>query len=82
MKITIYSTAACAACHTLTAWLDKQNIAYEKKITDENEAYMAEFMEVNDGMIGVPFTIITGDDGEETKISGFDQNKFKQALHV
>lgn len=81
MKITIYSTAACAACHTLTTWLDKQDISYEKKITDENEEYMAEFMEVNDGMVIVPFTIIEDDQGAVTKISGFDQKKLQHVLN-
>lgn len=80
MNITIYSTAQCAACHTLTTWLEKQNIVYKKKVTDENPDYMVEFMAVNDGYMGVPFTIVTDDHGNHTKISGFDQPKFKQAL--
>lgn len=41
---------------------------------------MAEFMEVNDGMIVVPFTIVKDDEGIETKISGFDQRKFKDVI--
>jgi len=82
MKVTIYSTAQCAACHTLTHWLESKNIAYDKKVTDEDPAAMGEFMAVNDGMIGVPFTVVTDDDGTETKISGFDQAKFKEALKV
>jgi hypothetical protein len=64
----------------LTAWLDKQGLAYEKKLTDEDPAIMMEFMSLNDGMIAVPFSIVTNDAGEETKISGFDQAKFRQAL--
>ena len=80
MQITIYSTSICAACHTLTGWLDKQNIPYTKKITDEDPTAMAEFMANNDGNIGVPFSIVTSDSGTVTKISGFDQAKFKMAL--
>lgn len=82
MQITIYSTANCAACHTLTQWLDKNNYKFTKKVTDEDPVAMAEFMQVNDGMIGVPFTVIKDDDGVEFKISGFDQNKLKQALKI
>ena len=82
MKITIYSTAACAACHALTGWLDKQGLSYVRKITDEDPAVMAEFMQLNEGMIGVPFTIIETDDGTQVKLSGFDQTKFKEALGV
>jgi glutaredoxin len=78
-SITIYSTSICAACHTLTRWLDKQNITYDKKITDEDSAVMIEFMGLNDGMIAVPFSVIRHD-GVETKISGFDPSQFKKAL--
>ncbi len=80
MNVTIYSTSICAACHTLTQWLDKQEVPYQKKITDEDPEAMMDFMSVNDGMIGVPFTVITADDGSVTKISGYDQGKFKAAL--
>ena len=80
MNIIIYSTTTCAFCHVLTAWLDKQQITYTKKITDEDDAAMAEFMNVNEGNFGVPFTVIKDANGKETKILGFDQPKFKQAL--
>jgi glutaredoxin len=80
MTITIYSTASCAACHELTKWLEKNNVEYIKKITDEDPAVMDEFMQVNDGMIGVPFTIVKNDKGEEVKISGFDRAQFTSAL--
>ncbi len=80
MNVTIYSTSVCAACHTLTQWLDAKSISYEKKITDEDPGVMAEFMNVNDGMIGVPFTVITDDHGGVIKINGFDQGAFKKTL--
>lgn len=82
MHITIYSTTTCATCHVLTQWLDKQNIAYEKKNTDEDDVVMAEFMSVNDGMIGVPFSVITKDDGSVQKIAGYDTREFKSALEL
>ncbi len=80
MHITIYSTTTCSYCHALKAWLDKQNIAYDYKLTDEDDDAMAEFMQVNDGMLGVPLTVITSDDGSEAKILGFDQAKLTSAL--
>lgn len=82
MKVTVYSTTTCATCHLVTGWLEKQSVAYTKKNTDEDQDAMMEFMTVNDGAIGVPFTVITADDGTESKIMGFDQNKFKQALSI
>ncbi len=80
MKVTIYSTSICAACRTLEMWLDKIGQPYEKKITDTDPIVMAEFMDKNDGMIGVPFSVITDGSGKVTKISGYDQGKFKKAL--
>lgn len=82
MNITIYSTTTCAFCHILTAWLDKEKIAYTKKNTDEDETALAEFMSINDGNLGVPFTVIKDDSGNVTKILGFDQAKFKQVLGI
>ena len=82
MNVTIYSTTTCATCHLVTNWLDKQNITYKKLNTDEDPEAMISFMSVNDGMIGVPFTVITDDAGAETKILGFDQGKFKTALGI
>ena len=81
MNITIYSTTTCGYCHALSTWLDKQSIAYTRKNTDEGQAALVEFMSVNDGNIGVPFTVIDND-GQQTKIIGFDQPKFKQILGI
>jgi glutaredoxin 3 len=82
MDITIYSTSTCSYCHALSKWLDEQKMVYKKIVTDQDPEGMAEFMSVNDGMISVPLTIIKDQTGNETKISGFDKEKFKQVLGV
>lgn len=82
MNVTIYSTSTCATCHLVTDYLGKKDVAYTKKNTDEDPAAMVEFMGVNDGFIGVPFTVITQDDGTITKIQGFEIGKFKEALSL
>jgi len=82
MHVTIYSTTNCAACNTLTQWLDQRQVPYTKKVTDSDEDIMAEFMNVNDGMIGVPFSVVTDDSGNETKISGYVPKKFIEALKL
>lgn len=61
-------------------WLDKEKVTYAKKMTDEDDGAMVEFMNVNDGAIGVPFTVIKYESGSETKIAGFHKTKFKEAL--
>lgn len=51
-------------------------------MTDEDENAMSEFMSVNDGYFGVPFTVIKDGSGRQTKIQGFDRTKFKQVLGI
>lgn len=81
MKIVIYSTSICAACHTLTGWLDSKEIKYEKKIVDEDQAAMTEFMDLNEGMVGVPFTVFFDESNNPVaKITGFDQKAFNLQL--
>jgi arsenate reductase-like glutaredoxin family protein len=80
MNITIYSTTTCATCHIVTQWLDKHGLTYTKKDTDEDPAAMLEFMDINDGHVGVPFTVITAADGTQIKIAGYDISKFKQLV--
>ncbi len=82
MEITIYSTTTCSFCQALRGWLDKQNIPYVYKLTDEDDDAMAEFMSLNDGFLGVPFTVIKDKNGSISKIAGFDQPKFKKALSL
>jgi glutaredoxin len=82
MNITIYSTTICGPCHSLTGWLDKIGQPYTKKLIDADPLIMREFIGVNEGMIGVPFTVVTDDNGTVTKINGFDQKRFKQVLDI
>jgi len=82
MDITIYSTTTCGFCHALKGWLDNQGIKYANKVTDTDAKAMTEFMSVNDGMLGVPFTVIKSESGKVTKIVGFDQAKFKKTLSL
>lgn len=82
MKITIYSTTTCTFCHALRVWLDKQGFVYDYKLTDEDDTAMQEFMSVNDGMIGVPLTVITKDDGSQEKVLGFDKRKLATILNI
>ena len=78
MHITIYSTTTCSTCHILTSWLDAHGLQYEKKQTDEDPEAMMEFMRVNDGMISVPFMVVTHDDGSTAKLSGYETGKLRE----
>lgn len=79
MNVIVYSTTQCGICHALMQWLDSKGVSYMKKIVNEDEAAMNEFLSVNDGMIGTPFTVVENK-GETHKIAGYDQPKFTSAL--
>ena len=78
-KIVIYSTATCGFCKMLKGYLNDKKIAYEVKMADEDQAIANELYEKS-GQLGVPFTVITDEDGSEELILGFDRNKIDLAL--
>ncbi len=79
--ITIYSTATCGFCKMLKSYLNDKGIEYNVKMADEDQAIAKELFEKS-GQLGVPFTIITDDDGNEEKILGFDRQKIDQVLEL
>ncbi len=81
MNVTVYSTTNCGTCHAEMQWLDSIDVSYEKKVVDEDPKAMDEFMTVNEGIIGTPFTTIENE-GETTRIAGFDRSKLKAALNI
>jgi glutaredoxin len=78
-NITIYSTATCSFCKMLRSYLNDKGIKYDLKMADEDQDLARELYEKS-GQLGVPFTIITQDDGEEVKILGFDRQKIDATL--
>ncbi len=81
LKVKVFSTINCGVCHAEMKWLDGQGVKYSKAIVDEDPDAMTEFMQVNEGMIGTPFTVVRNGD-EVTKIAGFDQKRLKVALNL
>lgn len=78
-KVVIYSTHTCGFCNMLKKYLDDNSIAYDVKYADEDQALAQELFEKS-GQLGVPFTIITDESGQETSILGFDRPKVNAAL--
>jgi glutaredoxin len=77
--ITIYSTATCGFCKMLKSYLNDKGIAYKVKMADEDESIATELYEKS-GQLGVPFTVITDEDGSEEKILGFDRQRIDSVL--
>ncbi len=80
-KITIYSTRTCGYCKALKSYLSERNIEYEEKMADQSQELAAELYRLS-GQLGVPFTIITKDDGGEEKVLGFDRPKINDILGI
>ena len=80
-NITIYSTATCGFCKMLKSYLNDKGIKYEVKMADEDQAIARELYEKS-GQLGVPFTVITDEDGKEELVLGFDRPKIDAALGI
>ena len=78
-NITIYSTATCGFCKMLKSYLSDKGIKYDVKMADEDQDIAKELYEKS-GQLGVPFTVITQDDGTEVNILGFDRQKVDATL--
>ena len=77
--ITIYSTATCGFCRMIKSYLSSKGVEYSVKMADEDQAIAQELFEKS-GQLGVPFTVITDENGKEEKILGFDRQKIDEVL--
>lgn len=80
MQVTIYATTTCPYCKMLEDFLDSKKVKYTKKLVDTDEIAKDEMMRESNGFLGVPFTVVTKEDGTKENIIGFDQNKISTTL--
>ncbi len=80
MNIKIYSTSSCPYCQMLKNYLTEKGIDYVEKLVDQDELAKVEMSTVSGGFLGVPFTIITKNDGTEETIIGFDKGKLDSII--
>lgn len=80
MTFTIYSTTSCPYCKMLKDFLTTKNISYVEKLVDQDEAAKTEMASLSGGFLGVPFSVISKDDGTKETVIGFDQGKLEQIL--
>lgn len=82
MQVTIYTTATCPYCRMLKTYLREKNISFVEKLVDQDDVAKDEMMAKSKGYLGVPFTVIIKDSGEEESIVGFDKAKTNQVLGI
>lgn len=64
----------------LKKFLDDHKVKYNVKMADEDQAVAEELYEKS-GQLGVPFSLLTNENGEEVeKILGFDVQKINRLL--
>ena len=64
----------------LKDYLTGKNISYTEKLVDMDEAAKTEMSTLSNGFLGVPFTVITKDDGTKETVVGFDRGKIDTIL--
>ncbi len=80
MKIELFSTTSCPYCKMLKDYFASKNLSFEEKLVDQDETAKDEMSQVSGGFLGVPFTVVTKDNGEVVTVIGFDKGKLEQVL--
>ncbi|MEK7581174.1 MAG: glutaredoxin family protein [Patescibacteria group bacterium] len=78
-KVVMYTTTTCPFCKMEKDYLNSKNIVFSEILVDENPQEAQKMIEIS-GQMGVPFTVITKDDGTQVNILGFDRLKIEEAL--
>ena len=78
-KITLYKTTTCPYCKMESEYLTSKGIQFEEIYVDQDPKAAEDMVKISN-QLGVPFTVITRDDGSKETILGFDKNKINQAL--
>ncbi|MDF2926474.1 MAG: NrdH-redoxin [Paenibacillaceae bacterium] len=73
VKAVVYSSTHCTYCKQLKTYLSEQNIEFEERNIDDDEAYAKELQDL--GMSSVPVTVIGG-----TTILGLNPSRIKKAV--
>ncbi len=80
MNFIIYSTTTCPYCKMLKDYLTSKNISFVEKLVDQDENAKNEMANVSGGFLGVPFSVVTKDNGEVVTVVGFDKGKLEQVI--
>ena len=78
-KVTMYTTTTCPFCRMQKEYLNLKNIKFSEILVDENPQVAQKMIAIS-GQMGVPFTVIVKDNGQQVNILGFDKAKIDDAL--
>jgi len=80
-KVVMYTTVTCPFCKMQKDYLKSKNIQFSEILVDQNPDEAQKMIEIS-GQMGVPFTVITKDDGVQENILGFDKARIDAALGI
>ena len=80
MTTTVYSTTTCPYCKMLKDYLTSKSIPYTEKLVDLDDEAKKAMLADSGGFLGVPFSVITKDDGTKETVIGFDQKKIDSII--
>ena len=66
----------------LKDYLKERDIGYEEKLVDQDDLARNEMVKVSNGFLGVPFSVITKNDGAKETVIGFDKGRLDSILQI
>ena len=64
----------------LKDYLNQKGVSFVEKLVDQDEGVKNEMANISNGFLGVPFTLITKEDGTKITVLGFDKGKLEASL--
>jgi glutaredoxin len=80
-QVKIYSTSWCSFCAAEKRFLTAQGVKFEDVNVEADPKAAREMVQLS-GQMGVPFTVITREDGTQVGILGFDQPRLSSELQL
>lgn len=66
----------------LKDYLTAHNFTYTEKLVDIDDKAKEEMMASSGGFLGVPFSLVTLDNGQKETVLGFDKGKLQKLLNI
>lgn len=79
MNATIYTINTCNFCKSAKDFFTSKNIPFTEKNVEQDKTALDEMLKLSDNFAGVPFTVITKDDGTTVSLKGFTLQEFEHA---
>ncbi len=66
----------------LKDYLSEKGISYTERLVDQDETAKKDMEAISGGFLGVPFTLISFEDGKKETVVGFDKGKINLLLNI